>query len=88
MQKKETLVGPYYLYRTIDSKRKSFCILDDNSISIRSYNINSNAISYTLLKTPKSISIGGSDITKAIEKLDQIMTHLRDNKGYSDKLKT
>ena len=29
--------GPYNLYREMDDKRKSFCIMDDNSIHIRSY---------------------------------------------------
>ena len=69
--------GPYELFR--DSKKKTFCILEDNSISQRSYLSNKLTKQKNL---PKS-----NNLTIAISLLEGILTHLKQSKKYSDSKK-
>ena len=84
----EVVFGPTNLYR--NDKRKSFCILKDNSISQRTYtptsktdktSITHEGVSYQI---KKFTTIPCTDITHAKKKLAELILHLRNNKKYSD----
>jgi len=68
------MFGPYTVFRAPD-KKKSFCILEDNTISQRSY------IKDEIKKVNK---VQSKSMATAITELENTLTHLRSTKGYTN----
>lgn len=71
---KSIVCGPYELFR--EEKKKTFCILEDNSINQRSY-LNSNLSKQKNLGKINSLEV-------AISTLEGILKHLKETKKYSE----